>query len=1057
MSVSNVVRAARRGVTGSLAATALLALPFVSAAQAQEHDESMEHHVREAMSVLEWREIGPTIMSGRIADLAVDENNPSTFYVATAGGGVWKTTSGGLNFEQVFDDPMTSSIGDVTLAPSNPNVVWVGTGEPQNRQSSPWGNGVYRSVDAGRTWTHLGLDDTHHISRIQVHPTNPDVAYVAAMGHLWGPNEDRGVFRTTDGGDTWEKILYINEHTGVIDLIMDPNDPMTLFAATYQRQRRAWGYNGGGPGSGIHRSLDGGETWVELTDGLPDGDKGRIGLDIYRGNTDWIYAIVEADGRAPGQGGGFGGGAAGDNGIYRSWDRGETWEKVSNTNPRPMYYSQIRVDPNDAERVYLGGADFYLSDDGGRTFSDEGAPEVHLDHHALWINPADSDHLIMGSDGGVSTSFDRSVHWYQFRNLPVSQFYEIGVDNRTPYHVCGGLQDNGSWCAPSDTWSNQGIRTRDWYNVGGGDGFFTVMHPTNPRVMFSESQGGNINRVDLVNMERQSVRPDAFDENGETLPQRRNWNSPIVFSKHGANRIYFGSNYLFRSDDLGTTWERISDDLSYAIDREGLEIMGVLGSAEQISLNDGQSNYGNITAIGESPVNEDILYTGADDGRLMRTMDGGASWTEITGNVPGLPANTYVTRIVASHGDAGTVVAAFDGHRADDYEAYVYRSTDNGNSWTRITNGLPVESVNALAQHHRAANLWFVGNERGIYVSVNNGDDWFMMDGLPTVPVDDIKIQERENDLVIGTHGRGIWIMDDISPLEDLGPQAVMADVQLFGIQPTVSYNSYNPQGWTPGIFAADNPDDGAWIRFHIGHEAAEAADEFTITITNASGATVRELTGDAEPGVHHVNWDLRLVENGSDGEPMNPGPNVMPGRYTAALTVGSMAAPQSSSFEVLIDPRVEISAADQRARYAAMMSSYRLSGPAQAANQRLNQAGNQLDDAAERVEAAGGNAALMARIEAAQDRLDELDDLLGDASDGAGAWGGIQRMHVLPTAQTLEAIERSWADLPGVIGQINQFIAGDLRQVTAAAAAVTASAPDNLDAIPLPVRGGGE
>ncbi len=1056
MFVSNLVRAARRGLTGGIAGAALLALPIATPVHAQDQDDSTEHQLREVMSVLEWREIGPTIMGGRIADLAVDENHPSTFYVGTAGGGVWKTTSGGIDFAQVFDDPMTSTIGDVTLAPSNPNVVWVGTGEPQNRQSSSWGNGVYRSVDAGRTWTHLGLEDTHHIARIQVHPMNPDVAYVAAMGHLWGPNEDRGVFRTTDGGQTWEKVLYVDENTGAIDLIMDPNDPMTLFAAMYQRQRRAWGYNGGGPGSGIYRTLDGGENWAEMTEGLPQGDKGRIGLDIYRGNSDWIYAIVEADGRAPGQGRSFGGDASGENGVYRSRDRGETWEKTSDTNNRPMYYSQIRVDPNDSERVYTGGSSLYRSSDGGHNFTNDASDGVHSDHHALWIDPNDSDHLILGSDGGVSVSWNRSDSWYQLRNVPVSQFYEIGVDMRQPYHVCGGLQDNGSWCAPSDTWSNQGIRTRDWYNVGGGDGFFTVMHPSNPRVMFSESQGGNVNRVDMVSMERQSVRPDAVDQNGESLDQRRNWNSPIIFSPHGANRIYFASNYLFRSDDLGTTWERISDELSYAIDRESIEIMGVLGSAEQISLNDGQSNYGNVTAIGESPVNENILYTGSDDGRLMRTMDGGGSWTDVTGNVPGLPANTYVTRIVASHAAAGTVVAAFDGHRADDYAAYVFRSTDNGNSWTRITNGLPEESVNALAQHPRAANLWFVGNERGIYVSLNGGDEWFMMDGLPTVPVDDIKIQARENDLVIGTHGRGIWIMDDITPLENLGPQAMMADVQLFGIQNTVSYNSYNPQGWTPGIFESDNPDDGAGIRFQIGQAAAAAADEYTITIADANGNTVRVLTDETEPGVHQVNWDLRLTQNGSDGEAMDPGPRVMPGRYTASLTVGTMMATGTSSFEVLLDPRVEISAADQRARYAAMMSSYQLSGPAQAANQRLDQAGDQLEEAADRVEAADGNAALMARIEAAQERLDELDDLLGDASDGAGAWGGIQRMHVLPTAQTLESIERSWADLPGVIGQVNQFISGDLRQVTAAAAAVAALAPNDLDTVPLPTRGGG-
>ena len=428
-----------------------------------------------ATQVLQWREIGPTIMSGRISDIAVVEANPSIFYLGTATGGIWKTENAGTTFEPLFQGEETSSLGDVTVSQSNPNIVWAGTGEPQNRQSSPWGNGVYRSTDAGASWANVGLENTHHISRIQVHPMNPDVAYVAAVGHLWGSNPERGVYKTTDGGQNWEHVLFVDEHTGTIDLVMDPNDPMTLFAAMYQRQRRAWGFNGGGPGSGIYRTVDGGASWIELTDGLPIGDKGRIGLDVYRGDGNLVCALVEADARTPGQG--RGGGPGQDeqkNGVYCSRDRGDNWEQMSTTNNRPMYYSQIRIDPNDPERIYLGGSDLYRSSDGGRSFTNDAAAGVHLDHHALWIDPSNSDHLILGSDGGLSVSWDRSDNWYQFRNLPIAQFYEIGIDSREPYHVCGGLQDNGSWCAPSDTWSNQGIRTRDWYNVGSGDGFFTV-------------------------------------------------------------------------------------------------------------------------------------------------------------------------------------------------------------------------------------------------------------------------------------------------------------------------------------------------------------------------------------------------------------------------------------------------------------------------------------------------------------------------------------------------------------------------------------------------------
>ncbi|UCC24634.1 MAG: hypothetical protein JSU98_12980 [Gemmatimonadales bacterium] len=1031
----------------ALAAALAASVAFAPGLAAQmEHDDSPAHRIEEVLSVLEFREIGPTIMGGRISDLAVNEDDPRIFYVGTATGGLWKTTSAGTWFEPVFEDHATSSIGDVTLAPSNPRVVWVGTGEPQNRQSSPYGNGVYRSIDGGQTWSHLGLEDTHHIARIQVHPADPDVAYVAAMGHLWGSNEMRGVFRTTDGGESWDKVLYIDEHTGAIDLIMDPNDPKTVFAAMYQRQRRAWGFNGGGPGSGIWRTMDGGDSWHELTEGLPQGDKGRIGLDIYRGNTDWIYAVVEADARGANDG-------DEENGVYRSWDRGNTWEQVSTENPRPMYYSQIRVDPNDAERVYLGGADFYMSQDGGEDFTDEAAEEVHLDHHAIWINPADSDHIILGSDGGVSISFDRSETWRQLRNLPVSQFYEIGLDMNTPYRVCGGLQDNGSWCAPSDTWSGQGIRDKDWFNVGGGDGFFTEMHP-NGRLMFAESQGGNLVRVDLVTREGQrGVRPRAYDEDGEEMDLRRNWSTPILSSSHSDSRIYYGANMLFRSDDLGHSWERISDDVTYAIDRDELEIMGVPGSAPQMSRNDGQSTYGNITAIAESPVDENVLYTGADDGRLMGTRDGGSTWTDLTDNVPGLPDNTYVTRLIASHADAGTIYAAFDGHRSDDFSAYVYRSGDYGASWDRITDGLPEESVNALEQHPRNPNLWFVGNEVGVFVSVDAGGTWHRMhSGLPTVPVDDIDIHPRENDLVLGTHGRGIWIMDDITPLENLGTDAMMADVELFGVRHAISRNSYNPQEWPAGIWQADNGPRGARFRFHVGHEVAAANDSLTLTVADLSGASVAVIRREAEAGVHEYVWNLGMQMEGPDGEMMAPGPRVYPGSYQVTLSVGDRTS-AAQSFDVLVDPRADISASDLMARHVAMAESYRLSGWTNPAGDALDEAEEALESAMERVEEAGDEE-VMETIQAALDRRDELEDMLDDAGEGARAWSSIQSIHMPPTEAQLQSIERSRAELPGAIRELNAWLADELPAALRSASQVAMPEPDAIGPVPVPPGG---
>jgi photosystem II stability/assembly factor-like uncharacterized protein len=1049
-------------------ATPLIAWPAVTSAQ--------QTQMAAATAALEWREIGPTIMGGRIADLGVVESDPSTFYVGTATGGVWKTINAGTSFQPVFDDQPTSSIGDVTVAPSNPNVVWVGSGEPQNRQSSPWGMGVFRSTDAGRTWTHLGLENTHHISRIQVHPRDPDVAYVAAVGHLWGANPERGVYRTTDGGETWEHVLYIDENTGTIDLAMDPNDPMTLFAAMYQRQRTLWGFNGGGPGSGMYRTLDGGDTWHELTHGLPQGDMGRIGLDIYPRDGNIVFAIVEADARTPGQGGGFGDGTdeERETGVYRSADRGETWEQVSTTNNRPMYYSQIWIDPNDPDRIYTGGSNLFRSSDGGQNFTPDAASDVHSDHHALWIDPANSDHLILGGDGGVSVSWDRSDSWRQLMNLPVSQFYEIGVDNREPYHVCGGLQDNGSWCAPSDTWSNQGIRTRDWYNVGSGDGFFTVMHPAEP-VMLAESQGGNITRVNLETNERFRMRPigrPTTNADGEEVEPdfRFNWDAPVVLSSHDPSTIYFGGNVLFKTTDYGQSWQEISPDLTKAIDRTTLSIMGVLGSEPMMSPNDGTSTFGNLVSIAESPVDANVLYAGSDDGNLSVTRDGGATWTNVAPNMPGLPVQTYITRIVASHAAAGTVWAVGDNHRNDDFAPYVYVSNDYGQTWRAITNGLPDGwSTNAIAQHPRAANLLFAGNEVGAYFSIDAGDTWHpLRNNLPTVPVDDIKIQARENDLVIGTHGRGIWIMEDITPLEHLSQAVMASNVHLFPAQSAVSYNEYRPQGWTPGVYESPNPPQGARIRYWLGRElpgdaavTAGGGDEMDstvagsgpmapdelpvgvratanggkapVSILDSSGGLIRELEGGGEIGLHEVIWDLRYESppsagggggfgGGGFGGGGANGPKVMPGTYTVRLEAGGETL--NTTIEVRLDPRVRISAADLTARQEGMMSAYALATPVAEASQAVRRIREQLSAIrAQLREHPDAPETLGDAADAIDEEVDAINDDLGDARSGSGQMNAMESYHGPPSADMLWALERGWDVIPGVVTRINELI----------------------------------
>ena len=997
---------------------------FMAGAQKKETPQPGPAIPEKLLDGLKWRCIGPANMGGRIDDFAVVEGNPDIIYAGTASGGLWKTTNNGVTWEPIFDGETTSSIGDVAVAPSSPDTDWVGTGEPNNRQRSSWGDGVYKSEDGGRTWKNMGLRETHHIGRIVVHPANPDIVYVAALGRLWGPHKARGLFRTTDGGKTWVNTRFIDENTGFVDVAIDPENPSTLYAAAYQRQRTAYGFSGGGPGSGLYKTTDAGNTWFRLSNGLPEGTTGRIGLDIYRRNPSIVYAVIENK----------------EGGLFRSEDKGATWKKMSATNPRPMYYSQVRIDPNNDQRIWVLGAPMYVSDDGGKTFRTDIVQKIHSDHHAMWINPADSDHMILGSDGGVQISYDRGRTWDFINTLPLAQFYEVGFDMRKPYFVYGGLQDNGSWGGPSATWTSVGITNDEWVRIGGGDGFFTQVDPSDHNIIYAESQDGFLFRFDLRSGESKSIRPAPPDEK-ETY--RFNWNSPILVSPLKPNKVLYGGNRLFISRDRGDNWEATSD-LTTQADRDKLSIMGVVPDANTLSRNDGVTHYGTITTIAESPLREGVLYAGTDDGLIQVSRDEGKTWKNVTPPPSLVPKNTYVSRVEASRFSEGRVYASLDGHRGNDFKPYVFASEDFGGSWKIVSGRLPeFGTVSVIREDRRNPDLLFVGTERGAFFSLDRGVSWNRIkSNLPLVPVDDIAIHPRENDLIFGTHGRGIWILDDISPLGELKADTLAAKSYLFDVRPALIFNPYFHKGDTGHkFFVGANPPRGALISYYLKEDGKEEA---KIILADAEGKTVRELKGVKEAGLHRLNWDLRYAPVSGDAGPTArfssfSAPYVLPGEYRVTLQAADQEMIKTVKVEG--DPRIDVAFEARKTQHDALMGLYRLGPLLSATEKTLDTLRRQLEEAeAMAKKAPAPPAAVSEAIKAVlADVQAARKELLGDPQAGFQAMRLSVRGRLLslarsiggytgaPSERQVQDIARNTEQLKALVEKINRIIDQDV------------------------------
>jgi photosystem II stability/assembly factor-like uncharacterized protein len=862
--------------------------------------------IETALSALEWRSIGPANMGGRVADVEGVPGDPNVVYVATASGGLWKTTNGGTTWKPIFERQGTISIGDIALAPGNPSVIWVGTGESNVRNSVSFGDGVYKSTDGGTTWQHMGLKESEHVSAIVINPNNPDIVYVGALGHAFGPNDERGVFMTTDGGKTWAKTLFIDNQHGASDLEIDPSNPNILYAGMWSFDRKPWTHHSGSDKGGLYKSIDGGRTWKKLTNGLPK-LIGRIGVRVAPSNTNVVYAMVEAK----------------EGMLYRSDDQGETFKMVSKNEQivsRGFYYTRVRVHPTDENRVYGVASTLFTSLDGGKTFRSI-TGRTHIDYHAFWQDPKNPKRIWNGQDGGVAVSYDGGETWEAVYNMPIGQFYQIHADNRLPfYNIMGGLQDNGSWTGPSRTREPAGIMNDDWRMVSFGDGFYMINNPDQPDEYLSESQGGNILLTDFRNREQQAVNPWGRGSGGgpaEGQKYRFNWNSPIVFSPHDKLTIYFTGNVVFKSPDFGRTWEQISPDLT-TNDPAKLKDAGGPVAVE----NTGAEYHATIISIAESPMAKGQIWVGTDDGNLQMTTDGGKNWQNLTRNVSGLGANSPVSHVEPSRASASLAYVAFDRHMLDDFRPYIFKTVDGGKTWTNISGNLPAKAyVEIIREDPKNTDLLYAGTELGLFVSYNSGQQWIPLNlkNLPNVSVHDILIHPRENDLILGTHGRSIWIFDDATPIQQLNQQILDKDLHLFPVRPGLRFASrFTRYGIGDKQFTGPNPPGGALITYYL-KEKPDDKTPFKVEVFDRDGKLIQNIDKPAkEKGLNRITWNLRLGGpevrrlSSDDVNPFGGGPRgplALPGQYTVKVTLGTKT--MEERVDVKLDPTVSVSEAD--------------------------------------------------------------------------------------------------------------------------------------------------
>lgn len=841
---------------------------------------------------IEARNIGPAVMSGRITAIEGVNNNPKVLYVGAAGGGVWKSTTAGMTFEPVFEK-YPQSIGAIAIDQSKPDVVWVGTGESNMRNSVAVGLGIYRSTDAGRNWTRMGLEKSEHISKIIIHPKEPNTVYVAVPGPLWSDSPDRGLYKTTDGGKTWEKILYTDEKTGCADILMDPRNPNVLLASMWQFRRTPYSFVSGGPGSALHKSTDGGKTWRKITNGLPTGTFGRIALALAPSAPDNVFAIVESENTS----------------LLISADGGETWKHqsaTSNVTARPFYFSTLVVDPQNPKRVYRPAFSLSISTDGGYSFSEGGGSSgwVHSDHHALWINPNSPNHLYLGTDGGVYMSLDYGVSWTHLKNLPVSQFYQVAADNQSPYHVYGGLQDNGSWRGPSR--SRGGIENRDWESLNGGDGFWVQPDAQDADIVYAESQGGSINRVNLKTGQSKFIQPQ--EQQGDPK-YRWNWNTPLVRGTANPNALYCGAQFLFKTTDRGTTWTRISPDLTT---NDTIKQQQYASGGLTVD-NTSAENHCTIYSIGPSPLDENLIYVGTDDGNIQVTRDGGKNWSLISQNIPGVPKGTWVSRVTPSRHNRNRAYATFDNHAYGDMRPYVARTDDGGKTWSLLSTGEPLQGyAHVIIEDLVNPDLLFLGTEFGLYISNDGGKTWVQYKAkLPEyVAVRDLLVEPATNDLVIATHGRGIFIVDDIAPFRGLTPDLLQKDAALLRTRPVpVTTGHYGQAFPNTDAYTGPNPTENATIQYYLKDRLNTG--DVSLEIYDPSGKKIATLPGTKRKGINVVRWDMRaappkaargvLVQGEAGVYAGFIGPMALPGTYQVRLKAGDFT--DSGTLELIPDP----------------------------------------------------------------------------------------------------------------------------------------------------------